>query len=134
MQVQVTRSRSAPQVLVAAADGEIDIERRDVDREYAQRVIDVEHQLARQRDVRRDDVGQVVQPLPGCEHHLRDYDEVGARADGATISAVSKRTVGTRFDQRERDTAAARVFAEDHVQRIEFARPSPPRGESSRTC
>src|SRR6185436_15638773 len=113
---------SATQVFVTATDGEVDIERHDVDREHAQRVIDIEQHSPASAMYRSNHAGQVLQPLPGCEYHLRDYDEVGARADGAHDIGCIEATVGTRFDQRERDTAAARVFAEDHVQRIEFAR------------
>ena len=79
--VQEARARAAAQVLVAAADGEVDVERRDVDRKHAERMVDVE-QHARAGGVRAgDDRRQVRQHLPGLEHHLRDHDEVGARHD-----------------------------------------------------
>ena len=52
MHVEKARAGAAAQVLVAATDGEIDVERCDIDGKHAQRVIDVE-QHARADRVRR---------------------------------------------------------------------------------
>ena len=91
MQVKKARARAAAQVLVAAADGEIDVERRDVDRKHAERVVDVEQHASAGRVRRRDDVGRSAIRWPvvniTCETTTRS-----ARAPiAATMSAVSKR-------------------------------------------
>ena len=121
MEVEVAGAGTAAEILVAAADGEIDIERRDADGEHTERVIDVE-QHARAGCMRGvHDRRQLRQHLTGLEEHLRDDDEIGPAADRRADIGRREQPVGARLDERERDAPALRILAQDHVERIEFA-------------
>ena len=61
------------------------------------------------------------QPLAGIEHHLRHDDEIDSRADRRDDVVRREPSVGARLDERERDAAAPRVLAQDHVERVELA-------------
>ena len=121
MQVKKAGTRPTAQVLVRSADGEVRVERRDVERIDAERVIRVEQDASARRVRSPDDVRQVGDPLARIEDHLRDHDQVRARPDGRLDVRGREETVGARLDERKRDAPAARVFAQDHVERIELA-------------
>ncbi len=121
MQVQETCAGAAAQVFVAATDGEIDVQRRDVDRKDAERVVNVQQQAPAGLVGCRDDLRKVGQPLSGVEDHLRNHHEVALAADGFQDIARLEAAIAAWLDEGERDAPAPRVFAQDHVQRIELA-------------
>ncbi len=132
--VEEARAGAAAQVLVAAAHREVDAERSDVDREHAERVIDVEQHPRAGRVRAGDDGRQLRHDLPGLEHHLRDDDEVGAGHDRGDDVVGREVAVVARLDERERDAPAARVLAQDHVERIELAAGGDDARRRDRTC
>ncbi len=62
-----------------------------------------------------------IDPLPGIEDHLRHDDEIDGCADRIEHVAGVKPAAVARRDERELDAAAARVFAQDDVERVELA-------------
>ena len=111
MQIQEAGARSTAQVLVAAADREIRIERCDVDREHAERMVDIDAVRAHRRRVpRRRSARQFRQHLPGIEHDLRKHDQVGAGPNRRQQIFRGKMTAVARLDEAQRDAAAPRVL------------------------
>jgi hypothetical protein len=70
---------------------------------------------------RGDDAFELGQALPGVEHHLRHDQEIDARADRGNDVFACELAIRTRLDQSQCDPAAARVLAQDDVERIELA-------------
>src|SRR5437588_4968475 len=75
MHVQKARARATPKIFVAAAHGEVDIHRRDVDRKNAERMIDIEQQLSAAGMRCRNDLADVAKSLPRVEYHFGNDDE-----------------------------------------------------------
>ena len=68
-----------------------------------------------------DDGIDATDALAGVEDHLGDDDEIDAVADRIGDVGGVEAAAGARLDERELDATAARVFAQDHVERVEFA-------------
>ena len=69
---------SVGSLAVAPAHGEDDVERREIDGEHAQRMVDIEEH-ARAGCVRcRNDAGQLLHHLTRLEQHLRHDEKIGA--------------------------------------------------------
>src|SRR6266498_8318 len=105
--VQERCAGSAAKILVAAADGEVDVERVHVDRQYAERMVDIQQHARASRVRGEDDPRQIGEPLAGREDHFGHDDEIGAPLDARDDVAGVEASVGARLDQRERDAAAA---------------------------
>ena len=128
MHVQKARAGAAPKIFVAAAHSKVDIHRRDVDRKNAERMIDVEQQLSAAGMHCRNNLPDVAKSLPRVEHHFGNDDEVRRRRNRSHNVPRIEPAVVARLDQGQRDATAPRVFAQDHVERIELA----PRRDDSR--
>ena len=121
MHVQKTRAWPAAQIFVAPADREVRVERRDVHRKYAKRMIDVEQQLGAGGMRRGDDRRKVGKPLASVEDYFGDDDQVGSFTDcGENVGGVEG-AIGACLDEGEHDPASRRVLAQDQVERIELA-------------
>jgi hypothetical protein len=55
------------------------------------------------------------------KHHLRDDDQVRARADCRQRVAAIEQAGLARLDHRQRDSTATRILAQNEIERIEFA-------------
>src|SRR5438105_8651713 len=84
-------------------------------------MIDVDEHTRAGRVRSGDQRGQLWKDLAGIEDDLRDDDEIGAGARRGKKVVRGELSVLPRFDERQRDAPAARVVAQDHVDRIELA-------------
>src|SRR5438270_8947606 len=84
-------------------------------------MIDVDEHTRAGRVRSGDQRGQLWKDLAGIKDDLRDDDEIGASARRGKKVVRGELSVLPRFDERQRDAPAARVVAQDHVDRIELA-------------
>ncbi len=133
MQIHEPGARSAAQILVAAANREIDVERADVDRQHAERMIDVE-QHARAAGVRRTDKRrQPRQHLAGVEQHL-GYDDQIDVADGREKLGGFEHSVGARPRRTAARCACEARIASGSDRSNRIRRALPPRAADGHSC
>ena len=109
MHVEPARARTAAQVLVRAAHGEVRVERGEVERQHPGVVIDVEQHAGAERARLCHGVAQVRQDRAGAKRDARyDQELTALRAE--------------RFERQhlEVDAALLAVHAQDEVERIEL--------------
>ena len=121
MHVQKARAGAAPKIFVAAAHSKVDIHRRDVDRKNAERMIDVEQQFSAAGVRCRNDLADVAKSLARVEDDFGNDDEVGRPGNRSDNVPRIEPAVVTRLGKGQCDTTPPRVFAQNHVKRIEFA-------------